>query len=295
MSDVIEISDSDDEVIDVDDWVSVDAAAAPRGHAQGRTAAAAAAAQTEEDEDAALARRLQEEEWGQGGGGGVAAAPRADFGGDAPGLDFEESDLDASRRHRREQDAAYEASLAADRRREAEAREKQAAEAAAAASAAAAAAAAAAEAAAAEAALRDAEAMKRQARERWLAAAEPAAGAVGVVNVSLRFSDGALEDRCAPPRVRCALTAAPPLPQARASCAASTRTRLWRPCSTPQPRSGPSPTAPRFRSPPASRAACSRARRARTAAARCTPAGWRSRQASWWWPPTEGTPPSVGR
>jgi hypothetical protein len=174
------VSSDDDEVIDVDDegWAAV--------------AGSRRVAQQDED-DAALALRLQEEEYRGGGGGGPAPAAAAHAATHAAAAAMAEpvTELDWSRRHRAEQDAEYEASLAADRKREADARaaaEKAAAEKAAASRASALAAKAEAD---AEAAARDAAATKASARERWLAASEPPAGTPGVVSVALRFPDGA--------------------------------------------------------------------------------------------------------
>ena len=178
-------SDEEDDVVDVDDegWAAVGG---------GRRA-------TQQDEDdAALALRLQEEEYRGVAGGGAAAPPPAAAAAAAAALASEPvTELDWTRRHRAEQDAEYEASLAADRLREAQARaaaEAAAAEAAAASRAEAAAAKAEAD---AEAAARDAAAAKVSARERWLAASEPPAGNPGVISVALRFPDGAwLASRC---------------------------------------------------------------------------------------------------
>jgi len=171
------VSSDDDEVIDVDDegWAAV---AGSRRIAQ------------QDEDDAALALRLQEEEY-RGGGGGPAPAPAAAAHAGAVQMAEPVTELDWSRRHRAEQDAEYEASLAADRKREADARaaaEKAAAEEAAASRAAAFAAQAEAD---AEAAARNAAAAKASARDRWLAASEPPAGTPGVVSVALRFPDGA--------------------------------------------------------------------------------------------------------
>jgi hypothetical protein len=190
MADVIDlVSDSETEVeeIDVDGWTAVQGGAGAGGSA---AAAAAAASRRQQDEDdAAMALRLQEEEYG--GGGAAAAAPPHGAAAQTAPLPEPVTELDWSRRYRQEQDADYEASLAADRRREAEARAAADAAAAEAAAAAAAAAAEAAAVAAAEAAAQDAEAAKTRARDAWLAAPEPAAGSAGVVSVVIRFADGA--------------------------------------------------------------------------------------------------------
>ena len=172
------ISSDDDDVIDVDEgWAAV----APGSRR--------VATQQDED-DAALALRLQEEEY-RGGPAPPAAAHAAAANAAAAPMAEPVTELDWSRRHRAEQDAEYEASLAADRKREAQVRaaaEAAAAEAAAASRAQAAAAKAAAD---AEAAARDAAAAKASARDSWLAASEPPAGTSGVICVALRFPDGA--------------------------------------------------------------------------------------------------------
>jgi hypothetical protein len=106
MSAVIDLCDSDDEMMII--------AESPPPRSGGAAAAAAPIL----DEDAALALRLQEEEWGYAvqPAGGVAAehvSPLEQYGDDDP-----QSPDEYGRRARREQDRAYEESLAADRKRE---------------------------------------------------------------------------------------------------------------------------------------------------------------------------------
>jgi len=214
--DLVSSSDEeDDDVVDVDGWTAVE-------HVAGFGAGHAA----QDEDDAAMALRLQEEEYR----GGPVAPPAAAAAAQAA-LAEPVTDLDWTRRYRSEQDAEYEASLATDRAREAQARAAATAAQAEAAAAERAAAAAKAEADAVEAAARDAAAAKTSARDRWLAAAEPPAGAAGVISVAIRFPDGTL--RASVRRLLSAEACA----QARAWHAAS---RLARCCSRSLRRSLPS-------------------------------------------------------
>ena len=177
--DVIDLCDSDEDedvrVLD-DDF--------PRAQAGGAGPSRAAAAAADEEDDEAFARRLQEEEY-TALDAPVAARPppspplshqpwqRHHDAGPSAGVEY-------ARRERSEQDAAYEESLRADRKREADAAaaEKAKRDADAAAERAAA--------DAEQAALRMTQ-RKEAARERWTSRAEPQDGAVILV---LRFGDG---------------------------------------------------------------------------------------------------------
>jgi len=153
------------------------------------------------DDDAALALRLQEEEWGVRA---PAAAGPADGGAGAAARDFDDFHTDSpdvyGRRARREQDRAYEESLAADRKREAAAAAER--EAAATAEREAAREKAREEAAAAQAAKEEAASLaaKEAAAARWAAKAEPEGG----LRLAVRLPDGSRLERRFEPNERVA-------------------------------------------------------------------------------------------
>lgn len=152
------------------------------------------------DDDAALALRLQEEEWGVR----APAAGPAEGGAGAAARDFDDFQTDSpdvyGRRARREQDRAYEESLAADRKREADAAAER--EAAATAEREAAREKAREEAAAAQAAKEEAASLaaKEAAAARWAAKAEPEGG----LRLSVRLPDGSRLERRFEPNERVA-------------------------------------------------------------------------------------------
>ena len=183
--DVIDLcGDSEEEVSD-DDVMVLDDEDYPRARAAAGAGPSRAAAAPDEEDDEAFARRLQEEEYSALDVPPVSRPPpppppsshqpwqRSAGAGPSAGVEY-------ARMERHEQDAAYEESLRADRKREAEAAAAEKAKRDAAA---------AAERAAAEAELAAKRVIQRkeEARERWAARAEPQDGAVVLV---LRFGDG---------------------------------------------------------------------------------------------------------